>query len=149
MPEIIIFSGIPCSGKSSFRKQFEGVSHSILCRDDIRESLFEDYQYTRDNENKVTRIINADFDTLVRFKANIIIDNTHCKAAYIDEWLKRIPDNYTVKIKFFDIPLYEAHIRNIYRHITRGKWIPIKVMNDMYKNYQKLDKKKYEHLVYV
>jgi predicted kinase len=144
MPEIIILSGIPCSGKSTFRKRFEGKSHAILCRDDVRNSLYEsNYKYSRDNENKVTKIINSDFDTLIRFKCNIIIDNTHCKDAYILEWLRRIPKNYIVKIKFFDISLYWAHIRNVLRWIKCRKWIPIKVMNDMYKNYQKLDKKKY------
>ena len=149
MPEIIIFVGIPNSGKTTFRKKFEHISHAILCRDDVRDSLFKDYRYTKNNEDKVTRIINADFDILTRFKSNIIIDQTNCKTSYIDEWLKRIPEGYVVKIKFFDIPLWQAHVRNILRWVKCGKWIPLKIMNQMYKNYQKLDKKKYEHLFYV
>lgn len=148
MPEIIILSGIPNSGKSSFRGQKQFDSYIIICRDDVREHFWgKDYKYTRDNENRVTKICNETFETAVKAGVSIIIDQTNCKHSYIDEWIKRCPKDYTIKIKFFDIKLYEAILRNIYRHIVSGKYIPLNVLFSMKKNYQKLDKKKYEHLL--
>jgi len=55
--------------------------------------------------------------------------------------IKENSTNYTcsvVEIKRFDIPLWKAHYRNIMRYLKTGKWIPIKVMNSMYKNYKNL-----------
>lgn len=148
MPKIMILSGIPNSGKSTFTKQYQD-SCSIISRDTIRDVFFSrPYIYTKQNEDKVTKISNHLFDNAVLGQNNIILDNTHCKEKYIDEILRNIPEGYTPDIIFFDCPLWKAHVRNIIRYIWRGKWIPIKVMNDMYKNYNKINRQKYEYLLH-
>lgn len=156
MKIIEILSGIPNSGKSTYAKMLEGVF--IISRDDIRENYFsKPYKYTNDNE-KYTTIV---FNTLLNSCLNddkthlIILDNTFCKEKYIDEIICKYHEKFSsdsqekviVKIKFFETSLIKAHIRNVGRYIKTGKWIPIKIMNSMYKNYNNIDKNKYKKYI--
>jgi len=140
-PKCIILCGIPCSGKSTWSSQQEG--YKILSRDDIREELNPGkYKFDPRIEDRVTDIFNARLRFLTHNAAFIILDNTHCKQKYIDQYRDKIPEYYSVEVKYFDIPLWKAKWRNIIRWIKTGKWIPMNVMNNMYKNYKKL--KRYE-----
>lgn len=147
-PEIILLCGIPCSGKSSFVQKYKSVVHrfafAIISRDTIREMQSRPYVYTRENEDEVTRSFDWQYRKYARFGWTMILDNTHCKESYLDAEIRRKPEGYTLRIMFFDIPLWQAHIRNVCRFIKTGKWIPIKIMNQMKKNYDKIDKKKYD-----
>lgn len=138
---IIVTSGIPCSGKSTWaKKQF----YPIISRDNIREACFNNpYIYSNNNEALVTKYFFERLNRLIAldFK-NIILDNTFCKESYIDDIIKRYPD-CNISVMFFDIPLYKAHYRNIIRYLKTGKWIPISVINQMYKNYNNINKEKY------
>ena len=49
--------------------------------------------------------------------------------------------NWNIVVIRFDISLRKAKIRNIFRYLKTGKYIPNEVMNNMYKNYNKLWKK--------
>ncbi len=145
---IEILVGIPCSGKSSYSiDQTRWLNIERVSRDDIREyEIFnQPYKFSKNNENKVSEILNQELQKhlLSRFTDTVILDNTHCKESYID---KIISNNLTfiIVVKFFDISLCKAHYRNIVRYFKTGKWIPINVMNSMYKNYNKINKKKYE-----
>lgn len=151
---IIILSGIPCSGKSAWVIKFiirYGIV-TVISRDVIRESnnFSKPYRFSKTNENLVTEIFNQQLRNALRepFTKYVILDNTYCKEKYIDEIIKKYNDDrYTVKIKFFDVPLWKVLIRNVVRRITTGnsyKWIPIKIMLDMKRNYDHLNKKKYE-----
>lgn len=146
MPEILILSGIPCSGKSSWVRTHQQIYPSVvISRDTIRETAFKQpYVYTNQNELEVTRILDYQFNKYTNWCRDVIIDNTHTKESYLNEWIKRKPEGYTLRIIFFDCPLWKAHIRNVLRFLKTGKWIPIKIMNQMKKNYDKIDRKKYE-----
>lgn len=138
---LIITSGIPCAGKSTWSSQ---MFYPIVSRDNIRESYFiKPYKYSNANEVLVSKWFFQKLDRLIflDFK-NIILDNTFCKESYIDDIIKKYPE-CNIQIKYFDIPLWKAHYRNVIRYLKTGKRIPIKVMNDMYKNYNKINKSKY------
>lgn len=146
MPEIIVLSGPPCSGKSTFTKQYP--EYYVLSRDVFRDQIFgKNYQFTKYNEDHITRVFNVWFRCYVTEGYNIILDNTHCKQAYLDNWIKRKPKGYTMRIIFFQVSLWKLHLRNIGRRIMTGKWIPIRIMNDMQKNFKKIKQEKYD-LVY-
>ena len=155
--QLIVFSGIPCSGKSSARDKFtdqwkkENVGYTVICRDDIRDRFWvHPYRFSRENENRVTNIANLKFGAAVSLNWNIIIDNTHCKEAYLDEWVKRTPEGYELKIVFFPINFYLACLRNIGRYLTTRKWIPWDVMSNMKKNFDNINKEKYaKYVVHV
>ena len=138
---LIITVGMPCSGKTTWCKR---NNISYVSRDDIREFNFiKPYVYSGQNEKEVTKR----FDEMVRiffvYNQTVALDNTHCKEKYIDNIIKQYPE-HKIQIKFFDIGFIKAHYRNIVRRIQTGKWIPIKVMNDMYRNYKQINKEKYE-----
>ena len=144
--QIIILCGIPCSGKSTFAKQQYNFTTDIVSRDTIREKLAgKFYKFSSRFEDLVTNNFNFTLKTLINDLTTevIILDNTHCKEKYINEIIKKYSE-HNIKIKFFDISLWKAHHRNIIRYFKTGKWIPIKVINQMYKNYNKINKQKYE-----
>ena len=138
--EIVILCGIPCSGKSSWaRTTSEIYSHMILSRDDIRDSIsIRNYVYTKENEDSITKTFNFWFDEYIKNGCDIILDNTHCKEKYIQEWINKKPKDYSLRIVFFPVSLWKAYYRNVVRYISTGKWIPFKVINDMKKNYDKI-----------
>lgn len=151
MPEIVILCGIPCSGKSSYANKLYKEDWSsnwrLICRDNIRENSLcfnQPYVFSNYNETIVTRVVDDMYSSDIFFKRDIIIDNTHCKEAYLNAEIKRKPEGYTLRIIFFDCPLWKAYYRNVVRYIMTGKWIPFEVIRNMKKNYDKIDKKKYE-----
>lgn len=150
---IYILVGIPCSGKSTWLKRVKKEYDAIVSRDAIRLHIYgKDYKPTTDKEEYITFLYNDALNFYLTSVVNvttIYLDNTHCKEKYINEILNKYKDYYNIKIKFFEIPLWWANIRNIIRRIQTGKWIPFSVMSNMYKNYKKLNKEKYaEYLVH-
>ena len=151
MKKIIILVGIPCSGKSTYCKTIPrhvgnyGVS---LSRDSVRERshLFnQPYRFSKQNEQKVTEEFNKKIDFWLSENTDfnvIVLDNTHVKEKYIDSIITEHLD-CIIEVKFFDISLLKAHYRNIVRYFKTGKQIPISVMNNMYKSYNKINKQKY------
>lgn len=138
-----ILVGIPCSGKSTFAKTLSNTNN--ISRDMVRYVYWgKEYKYTYENEKEVSRIINGLFLEMVKENKDIVIDNTHCKEGYIDEWLIKIPMRFKIEIKRFEISLTKAYIRNIIRWAFTGKWIPFKVIKVMQENYNNINWKKYE-----
>jgi hypothetical protein len=85
-------------------------------------------------------------------KAVIILDNTHCRESGIDKYLTIFRGMHSSKkmsiyVKFLDIPLWKANLRNIWRRVKTGKWVPFKVMKEKYQSYNKINKDKYKHLI--
>lgn len=126
MPKCLILSGMTCSGKSAFAKQ---CGLPILSCDEIRKKI--------KNEKAVWELFYA---TLNTWTQDICIDNTNCKQNYINLIRKNLNNTleWDIEIKRFDVSLWKAHYRNIVRYLRIGKWIPIKVMNSMHKNYNNL-----------
>lgn len=152
---VIITVGIPTSGKSTWAKNYQQMqyypgddfrSFRIVSRDNLRESIYgKDYKPSSDKEKYITQVFNKMIDDCIRAKKPMILDNTHCKEAYLKEALKRFEGtDYSVKIKFFDLPLWRAFIRNHKRRWETGKFIPWSVIKAMKKNYDKINQKNYE-----
>lgn len=146
MPKITVLIGIPCSGKSTWARNMQKYpSIRTISRDTIRANCFtQPYQYNLINEELVTRIHDTAFHYSVEKKEDIILDNTHCKEAYLNEIIKTKPTGYSLQFVYFDCPLWKAYYRNVVRYLKTGKWIPFKIIKQMKKNYDKINKKKYE-----
>lgn len=155
MATVIILCGIPTSGKSTWATKLtkndvynrdDFRSYYILSRDNLRLELFgKDYKPDSEKEKFITGRFNILLDRLIQIKRPLILDNTHCKEAYLKEALKRFAGTgYSIKIKFFDVPLWKAYYRNIKRKLMTGKWIPVKVIKAMKTNYDKINRKNYE-----
>ncbi len=154
MKRIEILVGIPCSGKSTYAwsrlKHLMGTLNTplIVSRDIIRDIHFnKPYYHTKENESKVSLLFD---DTIEETNCSyIILDNTHCKEKYIDQIIQKYSNVYKIHITFFDCNLFIAHLRNIFRFRETFKWIPIKVINNMYKNYKKINRSKYAKYISV
>lgn len=151
---IEILVGIPCSGKSTFTKNFVWDKHvpdntdriAIVSRDEIRYSIWgKKYKPTKVYEEHVTSVYNYNLEYFLssRLYDYVILDNTHCKEKYIDEIIRKYGADHNIQIEFFDVNLFKAQFRNIGRYLLTGKWIPIKIITQMYKNYKKINKSKY------
>lgn len=146
-----ILSGIPCSGKSTFALQLKKIGYNIeyISRDAIRLEMYNgDYRkitFSPISEQMVTNIYNGRLRAAIEAKKNIILDNTHCRSSYLKEAIYSFAGtNYKIYVKFFDIPVWKAYIRNVIRYIKERKWIPMKVLRAMDKNYKKINKNDYE-----
>lgn len=148
---LYILVGPPCSGKSSYAHSLQYMHPAtIVSLDDIRQEHYGN-KYKFDKEQEVLDEYNVKLERTLNspFHDYVVLDNTHCKEKYIDQIISKYKEKVIIKIKFFDVPLYKLHIRNVIRYLDVGKWIPIKIMNIMHKNYLKIDKKKYDkYLVY-
>ena len=150
--KLIIYSGIPCSGKSTTAKNYLGLSNGglVVSRDTLRETYFGDnYNYSKSNEqfisDKFDEIMDHSIENpLIKY---IIIDNTHCKEKYLDNLIKIYGKVFDIQIVFFELTLFKAYYRNFVRFFKTGKWIPINVIKNMYSNYNKINKSKYKYLL--
>lgn len=143
--KIIILVGGICAGKSTYAAS---TGYPVISRDHLRSVVFnQPYNFTKENEKVITMMFNQLVTENIAYGYNcIILDNTHCKEKYIDELIEKYK-NYTIQVFFFDLPLWKAHFRNVIRWVNTGKWIPIKVVNSMHKNYKKINKEKYKQYV--
>jgi predicted kinase len=158
----VILCGIPCSGKSTWAAQVaskyileKGTPVAIICKDDIRENLFgKDYTYSNENEKKVIDEYYKQLGRASAFKnALVILDNTHCKPSNIDSYFSIFKGMYStghvkIYVKFFDIPLWKAYVRNVLRKWKTGKYIPKKAIKGMHKAYKAIDQSKYKDLIF-
>ena len=159
---LIILCGPPCSGKTTWREQntdilFERYNKApvmTICKDDIREKLFgKDYKIDTKLEKAVNDHFYQQLGLAAKFQTGVIIlDNTHCKESFIDGYLSifRLMEQrgqITIYVKFFDVPLWKAHLRNIWRNIRTGKYIPYRMMKILCRNYNKIIKLKYKRFI--
>ena len=148
--EVIILSGMPCSGKSTWVNNYllnpKNLYKSIfvLSRDSMRIALYgKKYRQNIKDEVLITVKFNETlYDLLKEDNVTIIIDNTNCKEGYIDSFIKKCK-NTNITIMFFEVSFLTAMWRNITRYFNEGKWIPLNVMIRMKRQFNKIDKKKY------
>ena len=146
---IEILVGIPCSGKSTYSHNLYSAGMNgvyYISRDEIREAFKKPYIQTKENEDIVTEKFNKllHLHLLTPDCTHLILDNTHCKEGYIDKIVQEYKSDYNIKVTFFEISLFKAHYRNIVRYFKTGKWIPLYVINNMYKNFNKINRRKYK-----
>lgn len=152
--KIIILCGIPCSGKSTYAKSREGyytfdeIKMSIVSRDTIREKRFgKDYKQNFFDEESVSFMFDFQVKHYLDIGNYVILDNCHTKEKYLDEIINKYR-GYQIEIKFFNCSLIKAYYRNINRWMFTGKFIPFKVIKNMYRNYNKINRNKYDKYIF-
>lgn len=156
VPTVLILSGIPCAGKSTYAMSHlsnnRGWDIAWISRDNIRWQMDKsNYQHTKSNEKQVTKEFYKRLVEAADEGRDIIIDNTNCTEKYLNEFINffdaKYPE-YNVAVKFFDISFIKALIRDFIRSWNTDKSIPYKVMWRMYKNYNKINRDKYESYLF-
>lgn len=135
--EIVYLTGLPASGKSTYRKT-HFADYAVVSNDEITEELAEQSGLSYDEAWKRLSFAEVYDATLKRFNAavarrlNIVIDNTNltrqARALYRAE-------GYGLKAVVFEIPENERRQREQTRKAAGGKYIPADVIEKMKRSY--------------
>jgi len=101
-PNLLLLTGIPGSGKSSFVNSLEG--YQVLSLDDIRLALGSSYNIK--TEPVVKMVVDIMGIAMMERGNNIVIDANILQFFLYEKW-KRLADQYgyEIEIKYFDTPL--------------------------------------------
>ena len=139
-PEIKILIGATGSGKTTFAKYWIRTEPNWMrvCRDDFRLMHFNNSNLTFDEENRISDMIDGSIKALIDKGVNVLIDATHCKAEYINGYIKKYNKKATISFQVFDVNLDELKFRCKDRFEKTGKHIPVSVIEKYYKQLQHL-----------
>jgi len=137
MSKIIVLQGCPCSGKSTWSKEYIKSNENTIrvCRDDIHLEL-NNGKYSMENEKEVTKIEYERVILSIKEGLDVIIDATNLNPKTIKKW-EDIAKEYNCEIEYkeFYIPYSEAMKRSKKRKEEGGLYISKKVMMDFYRRY--------------
>ena len=139
--KLVILSGIPCSGKSTWAKQFvKGKTDWVIVNRDSFRLSRGDY-WIPSQESYITKLEDTAIESALNAGLNVISDNTNLNPKTISK-LKEIAEIYGAEVeeKFFHVSLKEAISRDLERDQKGGISVGKKVIEDFYYKYIK-DKK--------
>ena len=139
--KLVILSGIPCSGKSTWAKQFvKGKTDWVIVNRDSFRLGRGDY-WIPSQESYITKLEDTAIESALNAGLNVISDNTNLNPKTISK-LKEIAEIYGAEVeeKFFHVSLKEAISRDLERGQKGGISVGKKVIEDFYYKYIK-DKK--------
>jgi tRNA uridine 5-carbamoylmethylation protein Kti12 len=155
---IIILSGIPCSGKSTWAdlmsyKMCNDKDNSRIVGKISREGIREKLIKTKGNNVTVAEVNSMFYKTLGKAatlkNTTLIVDDLHITEKEIDKYLAIFRSlvesgNGKVYIKFFNVSLWKALWRNFWRKNS----IPSKWIIRYYKMYKLLKQDKYKNILF-
>lgn len=119
MLKLIILTGLPASGKSTWAKEFisKNPDYRRINKDDIRNMVING-AYSYDSENQILEIRNFIIENYLKNNLSVIVDDTNFNQKHINT-LSNIANKYnaTIEIKEFNISLEES----VRRDSARGK----------------------------
>lgn len=133
MNKLLILSGIPASGKSTFAKQWVEESPEtrvIVNRDSIRRGL--GVYWVPNREKLVTSIEQHSVWEALEMGYDVCLDATNLNKSFLNKWIE-IADSINIPIEYkeFKISLEEALERDKTREFSVGE----KVIKDFYNKY--------------
>ncbi|WP_118974169.1 phosphatase domain-containing protein [Taibaiella koreensis] len=141
-PQLLILIGAPGSGKSTFARYHLRTQPNWmrLSRDDFRQMHFT-YAFMEDQEErKITRMIDAAITSLLAERTNVILDATHTKKKYLDEYIDKFNTLADIHFKVFEAPEEVLYHRCEARYAETGKQIPRHAIQKHVANLQQLKK---------
>ena len=134
--KLVILSGIPCSGKSTWAKQFvKGKTDWVIVNRDSFRLGRGDY-WIPSQESYISKLEEFAIEGAFRVGLNVISDNTNLNPKTISK-LKEIAEIYGAEVeeKFFHVSLKEAISRDLERGQKGGISVGKKVIEDFYYKY--------------
>ena len=109
MTRLLITRGLPASGKTTFARTLQPYVVRVN-RDDLRRLLHGRRLFTQWAEGQVTVVQRAMVETLLRARADVIVDDTNLAAPVVRQWAElaaRHGAGFEVH-DFTDVPLQEC-----------------------------------------
>ena len=135
MKKIIITVGISGSGKSVWAKEYckKNANWLRINRDDLRKSILlvtlNEYHTWESSakykiEKLVTDLQNKLLISSLRDGWNVVLDNTHLKMSFINEYKKLLGENFEefeIEYKFFETSIEECIVNDLKREDNVGE----------------------------
>jgi predicted kinase len=138
MNKIIVLQGCPCSGKTTWAKEYLANDENLTAyvnRDSIRMEL-NNGKYSMDKEDEVTVIEERMVKTAILSGQDAIIDATNLNPKTIKKWENLAKElGCDIEFKMFYITYEEAMKRSKKRRDEGGLFINKKVMLNFYQKY--------------
>lgn len=139
MKQVILTSGIPASGKSTWSKEFVKTNTNFkrINKDSLREMI--DPAFSKENETLINKIQNQLIITFLKNGNSVIIDNTHVKKSYfnnIKTLLSSLKEKIELSEKVFHIELEEAIDRDNKREAKVGEDVIRKMFESFNKGWE-------------
>lgn len=125
MSTLIVTRGLPASGKTTWAREWvaaDPASRSRVNRDDLRDMLFENPDYSHAQETAVTAVARAAVKALLHAGRDVVADDTNLRPRYVREWARFAHANGAeLDVKEFPIHPDEAVARDLARDRTVGE----------------------------
>lgn len=127
---LIVLSGIPASGKSTYGEKIKASNENmtIVCPDEIREELYGDASIQGDSE-EVFGKVHTHLYFIGYERRNAIFDATNLTAKKRKEWVKRERPYYDTIVCHYFRPNLE---KSIEQNEMRERKVPKEVIRRMY-----------------
>jgi predicted kinase len=134
--KIIIYIGIPASGKSTVAKAFirDNANYVRVSRDDFRLMLKNAQMCEPKVEDLITELVKISIHKSLMKNLNVIVDATNLKEKYIRAFIEEFKYSADIDYRVFDISLEKALERDRNREMRVGD----EVVKKMYKDYKNL-----------
>ena len=134
--EVIVLTGLPCSGKSTYRNELEG--YEVLSWDDTMLEMTEGETYGDKfkvaNDKDIRKVMREKKLQWIKERKNVIIDMTNMSRKSRRKALAEFPSCYKRKSVVFLVDLETLDKRNEIRK-AEGKYIPEDVFERMVKQF--------------
>ncbi len=145
-PRIILLVGVPCSGKSTWTKEYLGRENvrptTIVSSDDQIDAYAKANNLTYEQALK-----QLDFDVLeknmaamirdaVKAGLDVIVDRTNLRKKSRRRWTSQVPQHYVRAAVVFEVPETVIFERLKRRERETNKRVPVGVVKGMLETYQ-------------
>ena len=134
--EVVLYIGIPASGKSTNAKEFisKNPNYVIVSRDNFRYGLMNKGLCEPKVEDMITELVDYTILNSLKHNLNVIVDNTNLKAKHIKHFIDLVHERANVSFRQFDVQVKTC----IERDNLRDRKVGESVINRMYKDYVNL-----------
>lgn len=148
MSKLFLMSGAPGSGKSYWATHHLSKNDKYISRDEIRFSFLQDKDDYFSKENEVFDEFIKQINEALKTYDNVFADATHLNFASRNKTLSRITTSASeVNVVFLDTPLEVCLERNSHR--TGRKYVPEKVIKNMFSSIKMPEKEEGIQKVYI
>ena len=152
MPELIMLVGLPASGKSTWRNQFDTSDYVVASTDDYIEAAAIKHGLTYDQAfanyiDEASEHLNRQIKQAVENNQSIIWDQTNLTVRSRKQKLSRIPEHYNKIAVAVVCKSYEEYNKRL--NSRPGKTITQTVIDSMARSFQKPTTDEGFNFVYV